>query len=48
MANVEQVAILQQGVQVWNEWREKNPAGQWFLFESNRHYPCLEHQVYES
>jgi hypothetical protein len=24
MANAEQLAILKQGVKVWNEWREKN------------------------
>ncbi len=26
MANVEHLAILKQGVEVWNEWRKKNPT----------------------
>jgi uncharacterized protein YjbI with pentapeptide repeats len=26
MANSEQLAILKRGVEVWNEWREKNPS----------------------
>ena len=25
MANEEQLSILRQGVEVWNEWREENP-----------------------
>jgi hypothetical protein len=25
MANDEHLAILKQGVEVWNEWRQKNP-----------------------
>jgi hypothetical protein len=25
MANQEQLAILKQGVEVWNKWREENP-----------------------
>lgn len=25
MANEEHLAILKQGVEVWNEWREENP-----------------------
>ena len=26
MANLEHLAILKQGVEVWNAWREKNPG----------------------
>ncbi len=25
MANPEHLAILKQGVEVWNEWRKRNP-----------------------
>jgi hypothetical protein len=35
MANQEQLDMLKQGVEIWNEWREKNPDVQIDLSEAN-------------
>src|SRR6185295_2848934 len=34
MANEEQLAILKQGVEVWNKWREENPDAKVDLFHA--------------
>jgi hypothetical protein len=35
MANAEQLAILKQGVEVWNEWRQQNPFARICLSDAN-------------
>ncbi len=37
MANEEQLKILQQGVEVWNQWREEHPEEEIDLREANLH-----------
>lgn len=41
MANKEQLAILRQGVEAWNAWREKNPSIQPDLTYANLHRASL-------
>ena len=42
MANEEQLAILKQGVEVWNKWREENPDVRIDLFRANLNNAHLE------
>ena len=35
MANKEHLAILEQGVEVWNRWREENPGVEPDLIKAN-------------
>lgn len=45
MANKEQLAILKQGVAVWNKWREENPDVKINLRWANQDNTSIFHVV---